>query len=443
MAVMVFGLMMTSAIGDEPPADKESRRREIEQMNEVDRNRLQRNFELFQELTPTERDKVRQIHTTVEQDESLKAVMEAYYDWLSTLSPVQREQLRRETDPAARVELIRQFKDEQASTGDEYEAGGGPSGRFSRGRFRPPMFGSGRGKINREMFDLELNDSELEAVTDVVANKIQRRIEEVLQQLPNVQQLNEQQQTSQSRRPQESGSYRPNIRQRIQQFQESIASQQGIYRYVSVIGLWANLASFANRGSGRGMGRGPGRGPGRGQTREDHNQVFAEMIEAIDGTEVGNKLQELPDDEIRRIAFAEILSHSLWQSYFKERDKIWPDEETRRKFFEQLSANDRERLLSGRQEWFERSVGWEFVRQNHPEVSELFENLKDASSEMKYLAYGGQGSRFQLPPDRGRGGSQRGRGEPGRSKSGRSDSGRNDSGMGGRPSMRPRSDGGR
>jgi hypothetical protein len=89
----------------------------LQNMSSVERDRFNRNVEMFQALNGDQKTQFRHLHDELTKDRLRGGVLinllECYSQWLHTLSPVQREQLQQETDPGRKVALVRQFMDEQ------------------------------------------------------------------------------------------------------------------------------------------------------------------------------------------------------------------------------------------------------------------------------------------------------------------------------------------
>lgn len=123
--LIIAGLVLSAAVPlllgaagrDADATDDETNRRRIEAMSQSERARLQRNYETFLALSEAERDKYRRLHRELENDArnggNLGQVLRRYNEWLKTLLPFQREELRGRHDPMARMELVEQYKDEQ------------------------------------------------------------------------------------------------------------------------------------------------------------------------------------------------------------------------------------------------------------------------------------------------------------------------------------------
>ncbi len=92
------------------------RTKQLKMMSPVERDRLNRNLDAFDELSNDEKSKYRKLHRDLLSDRNeaggLTSLMETYSIWLLTLSPNQRDELQRETDSAKKLVLIRRFKEE-------------------------------------------------------------------------------------------------------------------------------------------------------------------------------------------------------------------------------------------------------------------------------------------------------------------------------------------
>lgn len=97
--------------------EAERRRQKIEQLSKIDRDRLLHRYREFLALSEPEKNKFRELHRGLEADTrsggQLRGVLAAYREWLTTLSPWQQRELRKETDPAKKLRLVWTFKEEQ------------------------------------------------------------------------------------------------------------------------------------------------------------------------------------------------------------------------------------------------------------------------------------------------------------------------------------------
>jgi len=90
---------------------------DVQQMPQIERDRLQRNWETFQQMSAAQQQAIRELHLQIaSQPESVHALLETYAIWLQTLSPGERDDLRRAESAPARIALVRQFKSKQDET---------------------------------------------------------------------------------------------------------------------------------------------------------------------------------------------------------------------------------------------------------------------------------------------------------------------------------------
>lgn len=95
----------------------EQRHTLIVKMSQVERDRLQRNLQSFEVLTPDQKEHYRQLNIQLEEKrksgDGLIGLMSTYSAWLETLTPGQREELRKEPDSARKLSLVQKIKEEQ------------------------------------------------------------------------------------------------------------------------------------------------------------------------------------------------------------------------------------------------------------------------------------------------------------------------------------------
>lgn len=103
--------------GDNDRTASEENRQQIRKMTSTQQAKLQRNFAEFQKLSVEDQNVIRKLHQRLEEDANkggnLNEMMLVYKEWLKTLSPWQREELLKQKDPLARLELVRKFKQQQ------------------------------------------------------------------------------------------------------------------------------------------------------------------------------------------------------------------------------------------------------------------------------------------------------------------------------------------
>lgn len=115
ICVMFFVLTCVVQAADPKPVSDGFQ--QVEKMSQLERDRLQRNLAEFQKLTAEQQAHYRDLHVKLEENKatggSLSSLLQEYSAWLTTLTPNQRDDLNRETDPAKKLALVRRFKEEQ------------------------------------------------------------------------------------------------------------------------------------------------------------------------------------------------------------------------------------------------------------------------------------------------------------------------------------------
>ncbi len=145
-----------------PPAPgvsvKQAQFEQAAKLTVQERELVQRNRATWSQLPPERQAALRAVHAELQQaPRNVKTTLETYYTWLQTLSPGQREDLRRASDSAARIDLIRQYKEAQDATRETqlFELNLDPQ-RMRRDLPPPPYF----------------TPEELQAMTDYLAESL-------------------------------------------------------------------------------------------------------------------------------------------------------------------------------------------------------------------------------------------------------------------------------
>jgi len=121
LALAIVGLISVAALpfllrAENP--DLEVRRRRIAGMTQAEREHLQRNLARFEAMSSAERQQLESFcaelaHDQVHDRGKLNHTLEIYGDWLRTITPHQREALRKEPDAVKRIAAIRELVDQQ------------------------------------------------------------------------------------------------------------------------------------------------------------------------------------------------------------------------------------------------------------------------------------------------------------------------------------------
>ena len=114
LAVLASVPLLVGAGADNPAQLAENRQR-IAGMSPYERAELEENYAKFRELPEAEREQYRRLHAELAGNSQLREILGDYQNWLRTLTPYQRLELRAETDWARRLEIVRRFRQEQQS----------------------------------------------------------------------------------------------------------------------------------------------------------------------------------------------------------------------------------------------------------------------------------------------------------------------------------------
>jgi hypothetical protein len=96
-------------------SEKSERERQLAEMTESQRLRIQHSFEEFQSLSPAEQESYRELDRRLNQDDlRLKETLASYQEFLSTLSPVERTEVNRATTLRERLNAIDRIQEERA-----------------------------------------------------------------------------------------------------------------------------------------------------------------------------------------------------------------------------------------------------------------------------------------------------------------------------------------
>ena len=141
------------------------RKAQLESMSSVERDRLDRNIQEYEKLSPSQKQHYRELHAKLSDDRThggrLSSLLQTYALWVQTLPPTQRDELQRETDISKKIVLVRRFKEEQEHPSDVHE----PAQDDPLPEHSP--------KINPKV---ALDARDLQAVMRVVANNLSKEV---------------------------------------------------------------------------------------------------------------------------------------------------------------------------------------------------------------------------------------------------------------------------
>lgn len=96
----------------------EENRAQIGRMTQSERDRLERNFQAYRAMDSQQRQSISDFHEKLNQDQShsageLNAALIQYREWLNTIEPFQRDQLRTTSNPQQRLKLMEEIVKDQ------------------------------------------------------------------------------------------------------------------------------------------------------------------------------------------------------------------------------------------------------------------------------------------------------------------------------------------
>lgn len=98
-----------------------ARRESIEKMTAIERDRLERNYERFQKLSPEEQTALSELQESVELNSGLKSTLNGYERWLETLTPWERLELRNAESLDQKIEVVKSINLERKRQQEEME----------------------------------------------------------------------------------------------------------------------------------------------------------------------------------------------------------------------------------------------------------------------------------------------------------------------------------
>ena len=164
LLIVCLALPLLLGAGDVSQIDLDTNRNAIKNMSARQREHLKNQHKILKQLPPKEQQQLHNIHQRIEDDSrhggEMATIVKNYNKWLGTLSPWQREELRKQENPAGRIALIKKYqakqnKSQSKNSSDPYAI------LNLKGQFRDKMQGLPR-----------LSDHDLEAVMQVIQAKV-------------------------------------------------------------------------------------------------------------------------------------------------------------------------------------------------------------------------------------------------------------------------------
>lgn len=124
LVTCLCGFFSRVAEADERARQREENLARLSRLTAPERDNLKRTLQEFRALPAPEKERLRALQKALQSDAHsggrLNRVLEAYYDWLKTLSPGQRSDLRNEADPVRRAQQVGTLlqRQESAESGD-------------------------------------------------------------------------------------------------------------------------------------------------------------------------------------------------------------------------------------------------------------------------------------------------------------------------------------
>ncbi|MBX3442188.1 MAG: hypothetical protein KF774_07255 [Planctomyces sp.] len=157
-------------------ARREQSRQRIEAMSPAERQRLEDNYERYRQLSEAEQARWRAFHEDLRRSPLAIKSLDAYTQWIQSLSPVSLDQLRQERDGERRVALIKQIEQQNE---DEISVSGRGRGRmwsWNRTMFDNAAFFRAMQVLEREASG-RLSSEQLELVGRLPADSPERALE--------------------------------------------------------------------------------------------------------------------------------------------------------------------------------------------------------------------------------------------------------------------------
>ncbi len=122
VALILFTMAGTVQAAKSEAELREEKAKKIEALSLAEREQLKQNLKAFRELPESERQRVRGLHKQLEADSKsggkLTLVLNNYYEWLKSLTPGQRSDLRGEADPVRRRQQVTDLLAKQQEAAD-------------------------------------------------------------------------------------------------------------------------------------------------------------------------------------------------------------------------------------------------------------------------------------------------------------------------------------
>lgn len=138
-------------------SEKSERYRELTEMTESERLKIEHSFEEFQKLSPAEQESYRELDRRLNQDDlRLKDTLASYEEFLSTLKPVDRADVERATTTRKRLNVIERIQKERRLRQQRIEAGLMEVEEFRSNFRQAPVFSAAEMEAMTEIIERHL-----------------------------------------------------------------------------------------------------------------------------------------------------------------------------------------------------------------------------------------------------------------------------------------------
>ncbi len=294
---------------------RDANQRRVAEMTPAERRRLEDNLQKFQELPAVRKDQLRELQQAIDRDAELQAAFAAYQALVSSLSPWQRQQLREQSDPNARLRMIEEFRREPDPLLFPPSRQGGPRAFVRPGRQQ--VFEQIVGRTGRMRNIAPSTARETKAMIDVLERQL------------------------------------PTSRQ------DQLKTRDPFTRMVEVV--------QETRQRNRGL---PPQFKLFGHPQEAKKDVFPEMLGALDqGGPAEEFVLSWKNVDQQRFALYMVLIRGLTSELVLTIDERFPDDDDLRRYLETLP--DRQSLLNlPENEWLEQ-LQLRYLEENIPGIHEL------------------------------------------------------------------------
>ncbi|VAX41730.1 hypothetical protein MNBD_PLANCTO02-2502 [hydrothermal vent metagenome] len=159
-----LALPLLLGAGDFSQPDLNAHRKKIEAMSATEREQLKNKYKTFQQLPIETQQELRNIYQHIEKNRRsggrLARVVDNYREWLGTLSPWQREEIRKHKNPTARIRIIQELKANKKKNLNQYSPDAYNLLRLNK-----------HARQQMQSMTLTLSDDDLEAVMQVIQKK--------------------------------------------------------------------------------------------------------------------------------------------------------------------------------------------------------------------------------------------------------------------------------